>query len=168
MNPFLSTVLLVLFLTLTKVEAGYGQSNSPWKKEPYEIVSGVYVCVGMHKFSLTLGQGFSVYLKNINTKPVVVSGKLKAITFCDSAVVTSFVTKLLPGQTSSGGNIKFAESNNSQTGVVTPVECAGTTFYDKKLKRYFVTRIKELVLEDLTVEITPNGNQNTATSKVVL
>ena len=51
---------------------------------------------------------------------------------------------------------------------MTPVECAGTTFYDKKLKRYFVTRIKELVLEDLTVEITPNGNQNTATSKVVL
>ena len=165
MNPFLLTVLCILFLTLTLAEAGYGQRNSPWKKEPYEIVSGVYVCVGMHKYSLTLGQGFSVYLRNINRRPVVVTGKLKAITLCDSIITTTFVTKLAPGQIKAGGNMKFTEGN-SQTGVVTPLDCNGITFYDPKRKRNFVNRIKQVVLEDLIVKgTTSQRNENIAKIK---
>lgn len=163
MNPFLSTVVCVSFLTLTLVQPGYAQRNSPWKKEPYEIVSGVYVCVGMHKYSLTLGQGFSVYLKNINRRPVVVTGKLMAVTYCDSVITTTFVTKLAPGQIKSGGNMKFNDGN-SQIGVVTPLDCNGVTFYDPKRKRNFVNRIKQVMLEDLTVKSAVTArNENIST-----
>jgi len=166
MNPLLTNTLCVLILTLTLAQAGYSQRNSPWKKQPYEIVSGVYVCVGMHKYSLTLGQGFSVYLRNINRKPVVVTGTLKAITVCDSVITTTFVTKLAPGQIRSGGNMKFT-NGNSQTGVVTPLDCAGVTFYDPKTKHKFVNRIKQVALEDLMVKNTATTrNETIAKAKI--
>ena len=158
MNPFNSGLFTLFICLLAMANVGNCQSNSPWQKKQNKIVSGVYISIGMHKYSLTLGQGFSVYLKNISRKPVVVSGCLKAITYCDSAVITKFETKLRPGQIKAGGNIKFIEGN-SQTGVVTPDDCSGTSFYNKKLKKNFVTRIKDLELEDLVVE-------NVATSPV--
>lgn len=120
------------------------QNNSPWKNLTSQNVSGVYFGPGRHEYSLTGGQGFSVYLKNNGKEAVIVSGKVIAKTVCGNDVSTSFSTTLQPGQESSGGNFG---KGNSQTGVVTETDCKGVRY----AQTLFINRIKDVVLENIHV-----------------
>ncbi len=143
----LKTSLVLLLLISTVI--GFSQKNSPWKKLTNQTVSGVYLGLGRHQYSLDGGQGFSVYLKNYNPYPVVVSGKVIAKTLCGSEVASTFTTTLAPEQESSGGN--YADSSNSQTGVVTKDECAGKkTFISAK--HAVTNRIQDVYVKDVVVQ----------------
>jgi hypothetical protein len=139
-----------VLLLLGAYSFGFSQQNSPWKKLSNQTVSNVYFGLGRHLYSLTGGQGFNVYLKNYNTATVTVSGKVIAKTTCGSEVSTSFSTVLQPNQESSGGN--FADSSNSQTGLVTPDQCAGVKHY-VSAKRAVTNRIADVYLKDVLVQI---------------
>jgi hypothetical protein len=105
-------------------------------------------------YSLTNGQGYSVYLKNYGLNTVVVSGKVVAKTICGNEVSTNFSTTLQPNQESSGGN--YFDSSNSQTGVVTKDDCIGKkTFISPKYA--VINRIQDVYLTDVQVKnITSN------------
>jgi len=148
----------------------FSQQNSPWKKLSNQTISNVYFGLGRHQYSLTSGQGFSVYLKNYGTSTAVVSGKVVAKTTCGGEVTTSFTTTLAPNQESSGGN--FADSSNSQTGVVTPDQCAGTKHY-VSARLAVINRIADVTLRDVQVQtsgttLTPPPIQTPVTQPVVV
>ena len=148
----------------------FSQQNSPWKKLSNQTISNVYFGLGRHQYSLTNGQGFSVYLKNYGTSTAVVSGKVVAKTTCGGEVTTSFITTLAPNQESSGGN--FADSTNSQTGVVTPDQCAGVKHY-VSAKLAVINRIADVTLRDVQVQtsgatLTPPPIQTTVTQPVTV
>lgn len=139
---------IVLFgLSFIMVSRSYSQDNSPWKSLSTKSVSGVVVVTGRHEYSLVGGQGFSVYLRNGTTQAVEVTGEVIAKTVCGKLVKTKFNTVLVSGQESSGGN--FTDNGNSQTGVVTPLDCKGT-----KVLGGHVNRIKDVIVKDLVVKIT--------------
>ena len=127
----------------------FAQQNSPWKKLTNQTISNVYFGLGRHQYSLTSGQGFSVYLKNYGTSTALITGRVVAKTTCGGEVSTSFTTTLQPDQESSGGN--FADSTNSQTGVVTPEQCAGVKHY-VSAKVAVVNRIADVYLRDVKVQ----------------
>ena len=132
----------------------FSQKNSPWKKLTNHTESDVYFGLGRHLYSLTNGQGYSVYLKNYGLNTVVVSGKVVAKTICGNEVSTTFSTTLLPNQESSGGN--YADSSNSQTGVVTKDDCIGKKTYISA-KYAVINRIQDVYLTDVQVKtITSN------------
>jgi hypothetical protein len=106
------------------------------------------------------GQGFSVYLKNYNPYPVVVAGKVIAKTLCGTEVASTFSTTLAPDQESSGGN--YADSSNSQTGVVTKDDCAGKKTF-VTAKRAVTNRIQDVYVKDVVVQ-GGNGAQIQSTS----
>lgn len=148
----------------------FSQQNSPWKKLSNQTISNVYFGLGRHQYSLTSGQGFSVYLKNYGTSTAVVSGKVVAKTTCGGEVTTSFTTTLAPNQESSGGN--FADSSNSQTGVVTADQCAGTKHY-VSARLAVINRIADVTLRDVQVQtsgatLTPPPIQTPTTQQVVV
>ncbi len=143
----LKTGLLFLFIVPTIL--CFSQKNSPWKKLSNQTVSGVYLGLGRHQYSLDGGQGFSVYIKNYNPTPVIVSGKVIAKTLCGTEVTTSFSTTLAPDQESSGGN--YADSSNSQTGVVTKDDCAGKKTYISA-KHAVTNRIQDVYVRDIVVQ----------------
>jgi len=129
------------------VEKSFSQDNSPWKNLSTKSVSGVVVVTGRHEYSLAGGQGFSVYLRNATTQAVEVTGIVVAKTVCGKLVTTKFNTVLVSGQESSGGN--FTDNGNSQTGVVTPLDCKGI-----KVVGGHINRIKDVIVKDLSVKIT--------------
>ena len=134
----------------------FSQQNSPWKKLSNQTISDVYFGLGRHQYSLTNGQGYSVYLKNYGINPVIESGRVVAKTLCGNEVSTSFSTTLQPNQESSGGN--YSDSTNSQTGVVTKEDCIGKKTYITA-KYAVVNRIKDVYLAD--VQVKPIGATNT-------
>lgn len=146
---FSSALLLVISLTTN------AQLNSPWKTYTDQTVNGVLAVPGSHEYSLTGGQGFSVYLKNQNKEGVTVTGILTAKTTCGKSVSTKFNVNLLPGQSSSGGNFDKTISNG-QTGVVTEVDCGGV----KIGKSYdYINRITNVVVSDLKVSPLGSGTK---------
>ncbi len=161
-----SFLILLIFSSLI----GNSQKNSPWKKLSNQTISGVYCGLGRHSYSLTNGQGFSVYLKNYSDATVTVSGKVVAKTICGNEVTSNFNTILLPNQESSGGN--FADSTNSQTGVVTVADCIGKkTFISPKVA--VTNRIQDVYLKDFQVQSSgapatvPQTNVITPQTKVI-
>jgi hypothetical protein len=144
-----STLLLVISLSIK------AQQNSPWKTYIDQTVNGVLAVPGSHEYSLSGGQGFSVYLKNQNKESVSVSGLLTAKTTCGKNVTTRFNVNLLGGQSSSGGNFDKTGAN-SQTGVVTEVDCGGV-----RLGKSFdyINRISNVIVSDLKVSPLGSGNQ---------
>jgi hypothetical protein len=120
------------------------QNNSPWKNLSSQTTNGIYIGIGRHEYSLSSGQGFSVYLKNTGKETVTVTGTLVAKTVCGNEVTTDFSTVLAQGQVASGGNFG---SGNSQTGVVTEADCKGV----KYAQTNFVNRIKEVTIVNLNV-----------------
>ena len=160
----LSVKISLLLLFLVSSFFGISQKNSPWKKLSNQTISGVYFGLGRHTYSLTNGQGFSVYLKNYSDAAVTVSGKVVAKTICGNEVTTNFSTTLLTNQESSGGN--FADSSNSQTGVVTADNCVG--------KKYFISpkvavtnRIQDVFLRDIQVQSLGSTSETTTTAPTV-
>ncbi len=139
--------LFLLFLASTSI--AFSQKNSPWKKLSNQTVNGAYLGLGRHQYSLDGGQGFSVYIKNYNAYPVVVSGKVIAKTLCGTEIVSNFSTTLAPDQESSGGN--YADSSNSQTGVVKKEDCAGKKIFTSP-KHAVTNRIQDVYVKDVTVE----------------
>lgn len=151
----ISSAFLVLIAISTKA-----QLNSPWKTYIDQTVNGVLAVPGSHEYSLTGGQGFSVYLKNQNKEAVTVTGLLTAKTTCGKSVTTKFNANLLPGQGSSGGNFDKAISNG-QTGVVTEADCGGV----KLGKSYdYINRIASVVVTDLKVY--PLGSANNSNTEI--
>lgn len=151
----ISSTLLLVFSLSTKA-----QQNSPWKTYIDQTVNGVLAVPGSHEYSLSGGQGFSVYLKNQNKEGVNVTGLLTAKTTCGKNVTTRFSVNLLPGQSSSGGNFDKTGAN-SQTGVVTEVDCGGVRLgksYD------YINRISNVVVSDL--KVSPIGSATNITTDV--
>jgi len=138
----LSFIVYVIFLVLPL--GIYAQNNSPWKNLTSQNVSGVYYGLGRHEYSLTGGQGFSVYLKNTSSQTVTVTGTLVAKTICGNEVSTNFSTLLNPGQVANGGNFG---SGNSQTGVVTEADCKGVRYAQTN----YINRIKDVRIDNLNV-----------------
>ena len=139
----------LLFLFVISTTHCFSQKNSPWKKLSNQTVSGVYLGLGRHQYSLDGGQGFSVYIKNYNPTSVIISGKVIAKTLCGTEVSTSFSTTLAPDQESSGGN--YTDSSNSQTGVVTKDDCAGKkTFISAK--HAVTNRIQDVYVKDIVLQ----------------
>ena len=155
-------LLSLLMISLSLFTVIYAQDNSPWKNVSNKTVSNVYVGLGRHEYSLTGGQGFSVYLKNSGTTPVTVSGKLVATTVCGNYVSTYFSTVLKPGQESSGGN--FGTITNSQSGVVTEGDCSGVR-YSPNFSSKYINRIKTLNVENL--QVVPLGAGNAGSTDVI-
>ena len=149
LKQIVSVKISLLILLSVSTLVGFGQKNSPWKKLSNQTISNVYFGLGRHTYSLTNGQGFSVYLKNYSDAAVIVSGKVIAKTICGTEVSTSFSTTLLTNQESSGGN--FADSSNSQTGVVTPDQCIGKKYYIAP-KVAVTNRIQEVFLRDIQIQ----------------
>jgi hypothetical protein len=144
----ISSALLLFFSLSTRA-----QLNSPWKTYIDQTVNSVLAVPGSHEYSLTGGQGFSVYLKNQNKESVNVSGLLTAKTTCGKNVTTKFNVNLLGGQSSSGGNFDKTGAN-SQTGVVTEADCGGV----KLGKSYdYINRISSVVVSDLRVSPVSNN-----------
>jgi hypothetical protein len=141
--------LIASFFLLVSFFSATAQDNSPWKNYVSQTVSGVLVAPGCHEYSLTGGQGFSVYLRNDNTQAVTVTGLLTAKTVCGNLVTTKFNVLLEAGQIASGSDYDKG-SQNGQTSVVTPLDCIGTR-YIKNVR--FVNRISNLTASD--IKITP-------------
>ncbi|MBC7650340.1 MAG: hypothetical protein H7101_01170 [Deinococcales bacterium] len=152
---FTSFLLLVTFFSAT------AQDNSPWKKYVTQTVSGVLIAPGCHEYSLTNGQGFSVYLRNDNTQAVTVTGLLTAKTVCGNLVTTKFNVMLEAGQIASGNDYDKG-SQNGQTSVVTPLDCIGTR-YIKNIR--FVNRISNLTASD--IRVTPVSGSTFASKPTV-
>ena len=132
----------------------FSQDNSPWKNIASQTVKGVYLSEGCHEYSLTGGQGFSVYLKNTGIQNVNVSGVLVARTVCGNDVNSKFSVNLAPGQVSNGSDFD-QNGNNGQTSVVTPTDCKGIR-YAKLPYSKFINRIKTVTVSNL--QITPIGD----------
>ena len=140
----------LLFSTLIS----FSQDNSPWKNIASQTVKGVYLSEGCHEYSLTGGQGFSVYLKNTGNQVINVSGILVARTVCGNDVNSKFSVNLTPGQVSNGTDFD-QNGNNGQTSVVTPTDCKGI-HYAKLPYSKFINRIKTVSVSNL--QITPLGD----------
>ncbi len=129
------------------------QENSPWKNFVNQTVSGVLAAPGCHEYSLTGGQGYSVYLRNDNTQPVNVTGLLTAKTVCGNIVSTRFNVTLDAGQIASGSDYDKG-TQNGQTGVVTAINCAGVKY--AKIPKY-INRISNVVVSDIRVTPVAGG-----------
>ena len=103
--------LIASFLLLVSSFSATAQDNSPWKNYTNQTVSGVLIAPGCHEYSLTGGQGFSVYLRNDNTQAVTVSGLLTAKTVCGNLVTTRFNVLLEAGQIASGSDYDKGTQN---------------------------------------------------------
>jgi hypothetical protein len=153
LTHLISSVVLLVFSVSTQA-----QQNSPWKTYTDQTVDGVLAVPGSHEYSLSGGQGFSVYLKNQNKEGVTVTGLLTAKTTCGKNVTTRFNVNLLAGQSSSGSNFDKT-SSTGQTGVVTEADCGGI----KLGKSYdYINRIKNVSVSDLKVSpLNSASNSNT-------
>ena len=138
--------------------AGNAQDNSPWRTitKQVQTVSGVYISPGCHEYSLTGGQGFSVYIKNDGISTANVTGLLVAKTVCGNDVTTRFNVTLDPGQVSNGSDFN-ASGNNGQTSVVTPTDCKGVRYW-KIPNSKFINRIKTVIVTDLKVTPMDSGS----------
>jgi len=132
----------------------FSQDNSPWRTVASQTVKGVYLSEGCHDYSLTGGQGFSVYLRNTGIQSVTVSGVLVARTVCGTDVTSPFTVNLTPGQISNGTDFD-QNGNNGQTSVVKPTDCKGIR-YTKLPYSKFINRIKTVRVDNL--QITPYGD----------
>ena len=139
---------LALFFIFINAKA---QLNSPWRKYGDQTVSGVVVAPGCHEYSLTGGQGYSVYLRNKNMQPVNVSGTLTANTVCGKEYSTQFSVNLEPGQIAQGSDFD-KNSQTGQTSVVSPADCGGVKY--TKIPSY-TNRIKNVSVSN--VQVTPLG-----------
>ncbi len=165
-------------LLILSSSTAFSQDNSPWKEFGAKTFSSVYTNAGCHEYSLTNGQGFSVYLKNTGIKAVHVTGVVVAKTVCGNDVTSQFNVNLAPGQISNGSD--FFQGGNGQTGVVKPEDCKGIR-YAKLPYSKFINRIKNVSVAN--VNVTPlndtsfialpnnaapviNNNLTTATSNV--
>lgn len=146
--------LIISFLLLITFFSATAQDNSPWKSYASQTVSGVLVAPGCHQYSLTGGQGFSVYLRNDNTQAVTVTGLLTAKTVCGNLVTTRFNVQLEAGQIASGSDYDKG-TQNGQTSVVTPLDCIGTR-YIKNTK--FINRITNITASDVRVTPVTGGS----------
>lgn len=135
--------LLLLIISFSAI----AQENSPWKNFVNQTVSGVLAAPGCHEYSLTGGQGYSVYLRNDNTQPVTVTGLLTAKTVCGNIVSTRFNVTLGAGEIASGSDYDKA-TQNGQTGVVTALNCVGVKY--PKMPKY-TNRISNVVVSDMRV-----------------
>lgn len=119
----------ILMLIVLFYFTGYAQNNSPWRKINDEIliVKNVYLAPGCHQYSLTGGQGFSVYIKNKNLQTVSVKGNLVAKTYCGKDIVSPFKVTLKANEASNGGSYDDP-NNNGQAGVISPAECKGVAY----------------------------------------
>ena len=147
-------LLITSFLLLVTFFSATAQDNSPWKNYVNQTVSGVLIAPGCHEYSLTGGQGFSVYLRNDNTQAVTITGLLTAKTVCGNLVTTKFNVLLEAGQIASGSDYDKG-TQNGQTSVVTPLDCIGTR-YVKNIK--FINRISNLTASDIKVTPVSGGS----------
>ena len=159
-------LLITSFLLLVTFFSATAQDNSPWKNYVNQTVSGVLIAPGCHEYSLTGGQGFSVYLRNDNTQAVTITGLLTAKTVCGNLVTTKFNVLLEAGQIASGSDYDKG-TQNGQTSVVTPLDCIGTR-YVKNIK--FINRISNLTASDIKVTPVSGGSMvsRSATPTVVV
>ena len=159
-------LLITSFLLLVTFFSATAQDNSPWKNYLNQTVSGVLIAPGCHEYSLTGGQGFSVYLRNDNTQAVTITGLLTAKTVCGNLVTTKFNVLLEAGQIASGSDYDKG-TQNGQTSVVTPLDCIGTR-YVKNIK--FINRISNLTASDIKVTPVSGGSMvsRSATPTVVV
>ena len=125
------------------------QVNSPWKTYASQVVDGVLAVPGSHKYSLTAGQGFAVYLKNQNAQPVTVTGLLTAKTTCGTAVSSRFTVSLLQGQALAGTNFDNV-GTSGQTSVVTASDCDGIKFTKNAS---YINRISTVTVSELQVRL---------------
>lgn len=128
----------------------FAQENSPWKTYSNQIVNGVLAIPGSHKYSLTAGQGFSVYLKNQNSQSVTVSGFIIAKTTCGNTVTSRFYVSLLPGQSLTGSNFDNITGSNGQTSVVTASDCGGVKLTKNS---NYINRISSVIISELQVRL---------------
>jgi len=143
--------LLKLFIAgfiLISSNLVYSQDNSPWKEFLPKTISTVYMNTGCHEYSLTGGQGFSVYLKNTGIQSVNVTGTVVAKTVCGNEVASQFNVNLAPGQISNGSD--FSQNGNGQTSVVKPEDCKGVR-YAKLPYSKFINRIKTVYVANVHV-----------------
>jgi hypothetical protein len=139
---------------------GHAQENSPWRKVNDKIlnIKNVYFAPGCHQYSLTGGQGFSVYIKNKNPHIVYIKGNLVAKTYCGTDIVSPFVLALKSKGISNGGSYDDPD-NNGQAGVVSPADCRGISYLVRINKgrnsrtRYvrYTNRIKTVVVTNVEV-----------------
>lgn len=155
----IKTLALGISLLLTTTVA-ISQQNSPWEKFKDETISGVVVAPGCHQYSLSNGQGYSVYLRNTNAYPVNVSGTLIAKTVCGKEVSTNFSVNLQPGETAPGSDF-YNGSKTGQTSVVTANECYGNR-YSKTIS--YLDRIANV--RATNVNVTNLGSSSTANTSL--
>ena len=146
--------LLISCSLLLSTLISFSQDNSPWRTVASQTVKGVYLSEGCHDYSLTGGQGFSVYIRNTGIQSVTVSGVLVARTVCGTDVTSPFTVNLTPGQISNGTDFD-QNGNNGQTSVVKPTDCKGIR-YAKLPYSKFINRIKTVRVDNL--QIAPYGD----------
>ena len=163
MKTFVSRIKSgIVFLIITLFSfSGNAQNNSPWRKINDEIliVKKIYFAPGCHQYSLTDGQGFSVYIKNKGTHTVFIKGNLVAKTYCGTDIISPFSVTLKANAVSNGGSYDSPD-NNGQSGVVIPTDCKGVGYYvrvnDRRYKKphyiRYSNRIKNVKITN--VEIT--------------
>ena len=153
---------LLLFIAI----AGFAQQNSPWKTISNQTISGVYISPGCHEYSLTNGQGFSVYLKNTSLQTVNVTGILAAKTVCGNYVTSRFNVNLAPAQEANGSDFYNATSTG-QTSVVSPTDCKGIR-YAKLPYSKFINRIKTVTVSEVVVTALDSASSVPQASQIVV
>ena len=159
MKRFGTILMLIVMFCFT----GHAQNNSPWRKINDEIliVKNVYFAPGCHQYSLTGGQGFSIYIKNKNLQTVFIKENLIARTYCGKDIVSPFKVTLKANEFSNGGSYDDP-NNNGQAGVISPAECKGVAYLVRinkplyKKARYirYSNRIKTVKVTNVEVMFT--------------
>ena len=161
--------LICLFVMVLFCNTVNAQNNSPWRKinEEILVVKNVYFAPGCHQYSLTGGQGFSVYIKNQNTHSVFIKGKMIARTYCGTDIVSPFTVTLNAKGVSNGGSYDDPD-NNGQASLVSPAECKGVGYtvkinkgrntkaryitYRNRIKTVKVTNVEVIDIDTVTAK----------------
>lgn len=139
------------------------QENAPWQKFKDVTVSNVFLGPGCHEHSLSGGQGYSVYLKNMNNYPVNVTAWLVAKNTCGKENYSKLNINLAANEIATGDNFTKG-SETGQTSYVTEADCKGNKYTKDPRK---LDRINEVYVKDVVVTSLGNAETTTTTTEVL-